>query len=463
MPASAARPPWLLASIVACALFMENLDSTIIVTAVPAMAASFGVAPADLSVGVTAYMLTLAVFIPISAWVADRYGTRSVLAAAIAVFVGASALCAACSGLPAFVLARVLQGVGGAMMVPVGRMIVVRTTPKAELMAAMAAITWPSLVAPVIGPSLGGFIVTYLQWRWIFYINLPIGLAGLLLVGRYVPNLLAERARPFDLPGFALTAAAVMALMYGLGLLSRGDPHGLRMAVLLLGMLALRHMRRAAHPLVDLYPFRLATFHDTLVGGMFSRLAISAGLFVLPLMFQVGFGMSAFAAGMLMLVGAVGSLGTKAVAIAIVRRLGFRAVLVGNSLLIGLSTLACVSLSPGQPVPAMVLVMLSCGFTRSLQFTCLNTLGYADMPAERVGAASMLSSMAQQLAMALGVTGAALLLRLSTWLRGGQAGHPLPGDFHAALVALALVAVLAVVWFSRLQSEAGMQIRGRRA
>lgn len=467
MPPSRPRPAWLVPAIVACAFFMENLDSTIIATALPTMARSFGENPADLNIGIIAYVLTLAVFIPISSWVADRFGSRTVFCAAIVVFVAASVLCGMSDTLAGFTAARILQGGAGAMMVPVGRMIVLRTTSKAQMMRAIATITWPALVAPVIGPSVGGFIATYLDWRWIFLINVPIGIAGLLLVWRFVPDLFSADRRPFDATGFVLSAAALASLMSGLGLLARARPDPLPIASLLAaaivaGTLAIRHMRRVPHPLIGLAPFDVGTFRDTIVGGSFSRFAVSAGLFLMPLMFQVGFGMSAFQAGMLMLAGAVGSLSTKAIAIGVVRRFGFRTVLTANSALIALATLACAMLSAHTPTAAMVLAMLSCGFTRSLQFTCTNTLAFADMPQERMGMASMLSTMLQQIVMGLGVAFSALTLRTSAWLRGAAPDAMTASDFRVALVALAVVAAMAAVRFSRLEGDAGAEVSGRR-
>lgn len=465
---SAARPKWLIPAIVASTVFMENLDSTVIATVLPTLARSFGEAPADLNIGITAYMLTLALCIPISAWVADRFGTRSVFLTAICLFVAASLLCGASDSLAAFTAARVLQGVGGAMMVPVGRMIILRTTSKAELMAAMATITWPALIAPVIGPSLGGWIATYASWRWIFYMNLPIGMLAFVLVWRFVPNLQPDGRRPFDGPGFALTSAAILALMSGLVLVSSG--HALlgwpALSIALaagLGALTVRYMRRAAHPLLNLRPFRVPTFAETVLAGSFSRFAVAGGLFLLPLMFQIGFGMSPFAAGSLMLIGAVGSLSTKAIAIGVVRRFGFRSVLRVNSALIALATLACALLTPDMPLAGMGLVLLSCGFTRSLQFTCLNTLAFADLPPEQISAASMLTSMLQPLVMALAVAVSALGLQLSAHLRSGNAGELALIDFRLALFALVAVAMVAAVRFGRLRTDAGAELSGRGA
>jgi EmrB/QacA subfamily drug resistance transporter len=450
--------------IVACAFFMENLDSTVIATALPQMAHTFRESPIALNAGVTVYMLTLAVFIPLSAWVADRFGPRNVFGSAILLFTAASMLCGLSQSLPQFVAARALQGVGGAMMVPVGRIIVVRNAPKSQMLRAMAFLTWPALVGPIVGPSVGGFIATYSSWRWIFYMNVPIGMLGAYLVWRMLSNQTTGMARGFDRRGFVLSSVSLVSLMWAMGALAQDHASYAESACMLVvaivsGAMAIRHMRAVAHPLIDLMPFRVATFFETCLGGGFSRFAISASLFVLPLMFQVGFGFSPFVSGLLMLVGALGSLSTKAIAIGVVRRFGFRRVLIANSALIALAILLCGCLYSDMPIEAMAAVMVLCGFTRSLQFTCLNTLGFADMPPERISAASMLTSMLQQVVMGIAVGSAAVLLRASVALHGGRSLSA--ADFRYVLVALACVALLAVVRFVHLEDAAGAEISGR--
>lgn len=353
----------LVAFIVAVAFFMENLDGTAIATALPQMALSFGVSPAHLSIGITAYLVTLAIFIPISGWIADRFGARTVFGTAIAVFTIASVFCGVSSGLIQFILARILQGIGGAMMVPVGRVVVLRSTPKNQLIRAIATITWPGLIATVIGPPVGGFITTYFSWHWIFLINVPIGLAGIVLVRKFVTNFRSEKRRPLDLTGFLLGAVCLSCLMYGVELLGREDANWSMAALFLLlslvfGWFTIRQERRTAWPIFDFSLLKIPTYALPLLAGSLTVVAIGAAPFLLPLMFQTGFGMSPFESGLLVLVYAAGNLLMKTVTTRTLKRFGFRAVLLTNTPLIACFAIACGLLAADTPVPVIAAVLL---------------------------------------------------------------------------------------------------------
>lgn len=341
--------------IVAATFFMEYLDTTIIATALPQMAQSFGVGPNELSLGMTAYMLTLAVFIPISGWVADRLGSRTVFSAAIVIFTLASILCGFSQNVVEFTAARVLQGLGGAMMVPVGRMIVVRSTSKANLMKAIATITWPAIVAPVVGPSIGGFIVTYASWHWIFLMNVPFGIAAFAAVMLIVRNDHGTSKRPLDLVGFVLSGAALTSLLYGTEIASHMESN-LKVALgfiaggIVLGWFAYRHAQRAEHPLLDFSNLKIPTYSVTVVTGSLTRIGIDSVPYLMPLMFQIGFGLSAFQSGLLLLATALGNLGMKAFTTRVLRRFGFRRVAVSNAAIAGCLIIACGLLTPDTPV-----------------------------------------------------------------------------------------------------------------
>jgi EmrB/QacA subfamily drug resistance transporter len=455
----------LIAFIVAVAFFMENLDGTAIATALPQMALSFGVTPAHLSIGITAYLVTLAIFIPISGWIADRYGARTVFSAAIAVFTIASVFCGVSSGLMQFILARIVQGIGGAMMVPVGRLVVLRTTPKNQLIRAIATITWPGLIATVIGPPVGGFITTYFSWHWIFLINVPIGLVGIALVRRFVANFRSEKHQPLDLAGFLLGATCLSCLMYGVELLGREDANWSKAAIFLLlslgfGWLTLRQERRTDSPIFDFSLLKIPTYSLPLLAGSLTVVAIGAAPFLLPLMFQAGFGMSPFESGLLVLVYAAGNLLMKTVTTPTLKRFGFRNVLLTNTPLIALFAIACGYLGADTPVPVIATVLLGAGLVRSMQFTSLNTLAFSDVPVESMSSASMMYSTFQQLAFGVGIAFAAVALRFATMIRGDTHGYQ-PSDFRVAFGVVAAAALLSLPPYLRLGRNAGIEVSGR--
>ncbi|PBB40973.1 MFS transporter [Mesorhizobium sp. WSM3866] len=461
---TAARQARRVALIVAVAFFMQLLDSTIISTSLPQMGQSFGVPAVAMSIGITAYMLTMAVFVPLSAWLADRFGARNIFLVAIGLFTLASIACGYSQSLTQFVAARIVQGLGSALMTPVGRILVLRNAAKSELLAATALITWPALFAPVIGPMLGGFITTYLSWHWNFFINVPLGLAGLLLVARFVPGDRESETRPLDWPGFFLTALGLAAMLYGLERLAHPEDGmlptvGLVAAGVAVGWFAVRHLRRVTHPLLDLSPFKVPTFAiSTLSAGTIFRVAINATPFLLPLLFQVGFGMRPVDAGLLILAYFLGNLGMKAVTTPTLRLFGFRRVLVVNGVIASLAIAACGVISPQTPLALVVALMLVAGLTRSMQFTALNTLAFSDIGAPQRSSAATLSSMLQQVAMLFGVAVAAAILNLSQIVRSGAAPNLI--DFRIAFFAIGLIGLVAALRFLTLPASAGAEVSG---
>ncbi|MGA7780574.1 MAG: MFS transporter [Paraburkholderia sp.] len=455
----------LIVSLVAAAFFMENLDGTIIATALPQMARSFHIHPVDLSIGITAYLLTLAVFIPISGWVVDRFGVRTVFTAALAVFTAASVVCGMTNGLVEFTAARVLQGLGGAMMVPVGRLAVLRVTSKDNLMRAISVITWPGLVAPIIGPPLGGFITTYSSWRWIFYLNLPLGLIGMVLAWRFISAGGETEKRPFDGLGFVLCGVAGTAVMYAMELIGRaGASWGEALAFLVIGLAsgtaAWVHLRRTAHPVVDLSAFRIKTFAVATGGGSLFRISIGAVPFLVPLMFQLGFGMNAFRSGLLTLAIFAGNLSMKLVTTPTMKRFGFRSVLIVNGAFAALSLAAISLLTPSTPYGWILAVLFVSGLARSLQFTAINTLAFADVPKPQMSGASTLSSTLGQMTMGMGVAAGAIALRASASLHGHGAQSVTPADFSLAFVLVAALSGIAVVDVFGLDPRAGAHVSG---
>jgi EmrB/QacA subfamily drug resistance transporter len=461
------RSPVLIASIVACAFFMEMLDSTIIVTALPKMAVSFGVPAVDLSIGLTAYILTLAVCVPASGWVADRFGTRNVFAAAIGIFTVASVLCGLSDSLDGFVAARVLQGIGGAMMSPVGRLAVLRSTGKSDLVRVMNFVTVPGLVGPVIGPPLGGFITTFASWRYIFLLNVPIGIVGVILVLIFIRNHRGAERRPFDIAGFLLNSTALVALIHGVQMIGTHDSDwrlGALVTAIGVGLcvVAVRHARRHPYPLVDIKPLRTKSFAVANLGGSLFRISIAAPTFLMPLFFQLGLGMSAFESGLLILAHASGDLGIKVATTQIIRRMGFRAVMIWSVGLYALFIAACAAFTTTTPLAAIVVVLFLSGAFRSLQMTSQMALQFADIPHSEMTSASTLSAVLQQIVRGIGVAFAAVLLNFSGLLLHGDSAVVTQTDFRIAFIIIAAVGGASMIRYRTLDRYTGAQISGHR-
>ncbi|WP_371345523.1 MFS transporter [Ancylobacter sp. IITR112] len=451
--------------IVACALFMEQLDSTVIATSLPAIAADLREDPISLKLALTSYLLSLAVFIPASGWFADRFGSRTVFRAAIALFTAGSLLCGMAHSLPDFVAYRILQGMGGAMMVPVGRLVILRTVPKEELVSALAWLTIPALLGPVIGPPLGGFITTYFDWRYIFFLNLPIGILGFALVSRFIPDIREPDVPPFDLKGMLLSGLGLAGLVFGFALLGQhAVSPSLAVAVIAVGAVAMafyiRHARRTVKPILDLALLKIPTFFAGVVGASLFRVGIGALPFLLPLLLQLGFGLTPFASGMITFASAAGAMTMKFTAAPIIRAFGFRRVLVVNCVIAAAFIAVGALFRPGMPYLALVGALLLGGFFRSLQFTSTNALSYADIPAEAMSRATSFASVAQQVAISTGVAVAALVLDALRGWRGD--GTIALSDFSVAFLVVAGIAVCSVFFFLRLPPNAGAELAQRR-
>jgi EmrB/QacA subfamily drug resistance transporter len=450
--------------IVACALFMENLDSTVISTSLPAIAADIGTSPLALKLAVTSYLLSLAIFIPASGWTADRFGARSVFRAAIFVFMLGSIGCAFASSLEGFVVARIVQGAGGAMMTPVGRLVLVRTIEKRELVSAMAWVTIPALIGPVVGPPVGGFITTYFSWHWIFLINIPIGLLGIVLVTLYIDPVPAEYQEPFDGVGMVLAGLGVAGLAFGFSVAGLDMlPWPIIVALIIGGAVSmaayLAHARRIPAPILDFSLLRVPTFRASLIGGYLFRLGIGALPFLLPLMLQAGFNMTPFQSGLVTFAGALGAIGMKTVASRTIQRFGFRDVLLFNAIVSSIFIAACAVFAPGMPTAVLVTILLIGGFFRALEFTAINAIAYADIDQRRMSRATALASVGQQLSISTGVAVGALMVDLSLRFRGSE--QILVSDFTLAFVVVALISGSSALVFRALPANAGAEMSGQ--
>jgi len=468
LPAGAAAAPSprsyrTTALIIACALFMQNLDSTVLATALPTMARDFRLPPAQMSLGLTSYLLALAIFIPASGSAADRFGARHVFAAAIAIFTLGSVACGLSGSMTTFVAARFAQGIGGAMMVPVGRLVLLRSVAKRDLVSAMSWLAMPAMVGPILGPPVGGLLVTYLDWRWIFWINVPVGVLGVVLVARFIDNVRAGEPRPFDRRGFVLSAAALSTALFGLQLASRPGHGAIAAALVAFGGVAgaayLAHARRSMYPILDPALLRVPTFGLSVIGGTLIRITQGAQPFLLPMMMQIAFGLTAAASGAVTVAIAVGSFAMKGAARPLLKRFGFRTCLTAIGLLAPLAYGVTAFFRPDWPWAAIYAVLLVCGFLMSLQFTAYNTIAYDEIDGPRLSAATSLYATMQQIALSLGVCAAASMLNLSVAIRGHAA--PRFEDFSIAMWAVVAASLCAIFVNLRFSSSAGEELRGR--
>jgi EmrB/QacA subfamily drug resistance transporter len=463
-PKAPMRSPLFTALIIATALFMENMDGTVISTSLPAIARDLHQDPIVLKLALTSYMLTLAVFIPASGWIADRFGARTVFCSAIVVFTLGSILCGASSSLPTLIAARVFQGLGGAMMVPVGRLVLLRSVPKSELVSAMAYLTVPALIGPVAGPPLGGFITTYFHWRWIFWINVPIGILGILLSLKFIHNLREEAVPRFDFRGFVLSGIGLLSLISGLSMIGRGiAPVWLVVAMVGIGALALwayaRHADQNEDAILDLKLLRIPTFYSGVIGGLIFRIGIGAMPFLLPLLLQIGFGLTPFASGSLTFATAAGALMMKFTAPTLLRWFGFRRTLVVNCLISGAFLAVCALFTPSTPHWLLLLTLLTGGFFRSLQFTALNAISYADIDLPRMSRATSFASVSQQMSGAIGVAVAAICVQ-SVQLGFGDPELQ-ARDLSLSFVMVAIISSLSFFIFAKLKPDAGAAVSGK--
>jgi EmrB/QacA subfamily drug resistance transporter len=452
----------LVPAIIGAANLMQTLSATVIANALPAMSVSLHRNPISLNTTITVYLLALAVFLPVSGWAADRFGAKRVFLVAIALYAASCAACGFATNLPELLAARFAEGAAGALMGPVGRLVLLRTTPKHDLVRAMSVLTMPSLLGPVIGPPIGGFIVTYFSWRWIFFLNLPIAILGVILVSRYIADIKEEDAGKLDWVGMILTGVGLAAVVYGFENLGRAAlppwaaPALLAAGAALLGVYAL-HARRVSHAILDLGLFRIPTFFASIVGGAFMRMGVGATPFMLALLLQVAFGLSPFQAGLMTFASAAAALVMKTAAPPILARFGFRTTLSVNAVIVGCSFMAYAILTQSTPHWLIYAILLTGGFFRSLQFTALNGLGFADIDQPQMSRASTMSAMGQRLAQSIGIGFAATLLRLFQ----GQAHRVTAQTTAPAFLIIGAVALVSAAFFVVLPRDAGAALNGR--
>lgn len=452
--------------IVAIAFFMQNLDTTAVNTAIPAMARSFNTDVIHLSAGVTSYLIALAIFIPVSGWIADRFGTRKVFCCAIVFFILASTLCGFSQSLTQFIIFRVMQGMAGAMMTPVGRLAVLKVTPKENLVTAMAYITWPALVAPILGPLVGGYLTTYWSWNWIFFLNIPISIVCVFLAWHYIPNEKDENKLKyrFDFVGFVLSGLALAGFMFGVELLSRKEvPYYVSVIIIIvsLGLLAfnIRYSRHISNPLIDYSVIRIPTYKVTIFTGSLSRMVIGVTPYLVPLMFQEGFGLNPFESGTLFLATMAGNLAMKPATIWVMRHYNFRTVLIVNGFLVALFTFFTALLLPQTSTILIVVVMFLSGMFRSMQFSAITTLAFADIPQPQMTTANTLYSTVQQMSTGMGIAMGAVFLRFSSMINGESGAKYSVSDFHLSFIFVAILGIISLYGYTKLTPDAGDAVR----
>lgn len=451
--------------IVGCALFMQMLDSTVVATALPMMAASLNTDAIRMNTIITSYLLAVAVFVPVSGWAADKWGARRVFIAAILLFTFSSVACAAAQTLNQLIAARIVQGIAGAMMVPVGRIILLRRVPKEELLSAMAVLSLPALLGPIIGPPVGGFFVTYMSWHWIFLINVPVGILGVFLVLKYIRADIPPDAPPLDWLGFILSAVALASLVISFESIGHSEFSTKELALIFsTGVLTaawyIWHARHTAFPIIDLSLLRIRSFSISILGGNLCRFSLGSVPFMLAILLQLGFGLSAFTAGMVTFTSAVGALVIKPLAPIIIRHFGYRNVLIYNALLTGVFIAVCAFFSSSTPLWAMSLVLAIGGLFRSLQFTAVNTLTYADLDSNAMSRASSFAAMAQQLGISLGVACAAITLNISMHIHDRI--NVEADDLFWGFIVIGILTALSALSFLRLSKDAGENLNNRK-
>lgn len=449
--------------IVGATFLMENLDGTVITTALPEMAKSFKTDPLHMSIGVSIYIIMLAVFIPISGWISDRFGVKKVFGTAILGFLCASALCGISQDLLQFTLARALQGFFGAMMVPVGRLSVLKNTSKNDLVSAIAFITWPGLIGPILGPFVGGYITTYFSWNWIFYINIPLGLLIFFLTLKYIPDNHDTKIRPLDVKGFILSTIGMLGFMIGLESLTNDMlPLYASIAMIIISLFIFYkfylHTKKVEFPLLDFSELKTKTYAITIYSGSITRMVIGMVPFLTPLMFQIGFGLTAFQSGSLLMASMIGSLAMKPATVWITQKFSFRNVLVTNTILLSLSSFAMVLLFPNTPHWMILAILFVSGLVRSMQFSSLNTLAYADIPKERMNNANTLYSTAQQMTLGMGITLGAISLHSASLINKTNNVYQVQ-DFHLAFGLIGILGLIPLFEYLKLSNRDGISVR----